>query len=144
MSVRGLRRGRPKRPRTGGGTRSSSSTSWVTTTELRSVLKTLKSELGYDEEKEEYLDIIMREIKRVATLVTDFFSYVRPVDPKVDLPRLEERVLEFWRGAGIFAKSLALREGSPEWVTGATEVNSQGKAIAGCFQSCCQTGFPSG
>ena len=40
----------------------------------------------------------------------------RPVDPKVDLPRLEERVLEFWRGAGIFAKSLALREGSPEWV----------------------------
>ena len=40
MSVRGLRRGRPKPPRTGGDTRSSSSTSWVTTTELRSVLTT--------------------------------------------------------------------------------------------------------
>src|SRR5439155_12717195 len=40
----------------------------------------------------------------------------RPVDPKVDFPRLEEGILAFWREAGIFAQSLRLREGAPEWV----------------------------
>jgi isoleucyl-tRNA synthetase len=40
----------------------------------------------------------------------------RPVDPKVDLPALEERVLEFWREARIFEKSLRQRDGAPEWV----------------------------
>ncbi len=39
-----------------------------------------------------------------------------PVDPKVSFPELERRVLEFWREADIFAKSLELRKGAPEWV----------------------------
>ena len=39
-----------------------------------------------------------------------------PVDPKVSFPELERRILEFWREADIFAKSLAAREGAPEWV----------------------------
>lgn len=40
----------------------------------------------------------------------------RPVDPKADLPAMEREVLEFWGRARIFEKSLALREGAPEWV----------------------------
>ena len=40
----------------------------------------------------------------------------RPVDPKVDLPRMEEGVLDFWRASRIFQKSVEMREGSPEWV----------------------------
>jgi isoleucyl-tRNA synthetase len=39
-----------------------------------------------------------------------------PVDPKADFPRMEERVLAFWNETGVFAESLARREGSPEWV----------------------------
>jgi len=40
----------------------------------------------------------------------------RPVDPKADLPAMEQRILDFWKGARIFEKSLAMREGAPEWV----------------------------
>jgi isoleucyl-tRNA synthetase len=40
----------------------------------------------------------------------------RPVSSKVDLPRMERGVLEFWERAGIFEKSLELRAGAPEWV----------------------------
>jgi isoleucyl-tRNA synthetase len=43
-------------------------------------------------------------------------SRYRPVNPKVDLPGVERGVLEFWREARIFEKSVAAREGSPEWV----------------------------
>ncbi|MBI2238281.1 MAG: class I tRNA ligase family protein, partial [Actinobacteria bacterium] len=39
-----------------------------------------------------------------------------PVDPKVSFPELEQRILEFWREADVFHKSLALRKGAPEWV----------------------------
>ncbi len=39
-----------------------------------------------------------------------------PVDPKVSFPELERRVLEFWRDAQIFRKSLELRADAPEWV----------------------------
>ena len=39
-----------------------------------------------------------------------------PVDPKVDLPALERKILAFWRDADIFGKSLDLRRGGPEWV----------------------------
>ncbi|MFN2590176.1 MAG: isoleucine--tRNA ligase [Actinomycetota bacterium] len=39
-----------------------------------------------------------------------------PVETKVDLPALELSVLDFWHQHDIFAKSLRLREGSPEWV----------------------------
>jgi isoleucyl-tRNA synthetase len=39
-----------------------------------------------------------------------------PVDPKVDLPGLEEEILAYWREARIFERSLEAREGSPEWV----------------------------
>src|SRR5439155_16581265 len=40
----------------------------------------------------------------------------RPVEAKVDFPALEREVLDFWRSDGTFQKSLALREGKPEWV----------------------------
>ena len=40
----------------------------------------------------------------------------RPVDPRADLPAMEREVLDFWGRARIFEKSLALREGAPEWV----------------------------
>ena len=47
---------------------------------MHTAAETLKGELGYDEEKEEYLTIIIREIKRVNSLVSDFFTYVKPVE----------------------------------------------------------------
>jgi isoleucyl-tRNA synthetase len=40
----------------------------------------------------------------------------RPVDPKVRFPELERSILAFWDEANVFARSLAQREGSPEWV----------------------------
>jgi isoleucyl-tRNA synthetase len=40
----------------------------------------------------------------------------RPVDPKVDLPALEEGILAFWQDARIFEKSLELRQDAPEWI----------------------------
>jgi isoleucyl-tRNA synthetase len=39
----------------------------------------------------------------------------QPVDPQARFPALEEVVLAFWREAGIFEKSLRLREGAPTW-----------------------------
>jgi isoleucyl-tRNA synthetase len=43
-------------------------------------------------------------------------SVFEPVDPKVSFPKLEEKILDFWREAGVFAKSLELRKDAPEWV----------------------------
>ena len=40
----------------------------------------------------------------------------RPVDTGQSFPALEERVLQWWKEHSIFEKSLALREGRPEWV----------------------------
>ncbi|MFJ4008755.1 isoleucine--tRNA ligase [Streptomyces sp. NPDC090026] len=40
----------------------------------------------------------------------------RQVPAQVDLPALEHAVLDFWREAKIFAKSLEQSEGRPEWV----------------------------
>ena len=40
----------------------------------------------------------------------------RPVDPKVDFPSLERRILDFWRDGAIFEKSLKLREGATPWI----------------------------
>ncbi|MBC7292784.1 MAG: class I tRNA ligase family protein, partial [Thermoleophilia bacterium] len=40
----------------------------------------------------------------------------RPVDPGQSFPALEERILNWWKERSIFAKSLELREGCPEWV----------------------------
>ncbi|MBE0428509.1 MAG: isoleucine--tRNA ligase [Thermoleophilia bacterium] len=40
----------------------------------------------------------------------------RPVSPRVDLPSLEESILEFWRENDIFKKSLEAREGQREYV----------------------------
>jgi isoleucyl-tRNA synthetase len=39
-----------------------------------------------------------------------------PVDPKVSFPELERRILELWRRADVFAKSITQREDAPEWV----------------------------
>jgi isoleucyl-tRNA synthetase len=48
--------------------------------------------------------------------VTEKAGDYRPVDPKVDLPRMEQGILEFWRESRIFEKSVELRAGAPEWV----------------------------
>ncbi|MFB3738433.1 MAG: isoleucine--tRNA ligase [Candidatus Velamenicoccus archaeovorus] len=39
-----------------------------------------------------------------------------PVDVRVDLPALEQRILAFWREADIFHRSLRQRDGAPEWI----------------------------
>jgi isoleucyl-tRNA synthetase len=46
----------------------------------------------------------------------DEVATYRAVDSKVDLPALEQRVLEFWRDSRIFEKSMELRQGAPEWI----------------------------
>lgn len=40
----------------------------------------------------------------------------RQVPAQVDLPALEHAVLDFWREAQVFSKSLEQSEGRPEWV----------------------------
>jgi isoleucyl-tRNA synthetase len=40
----------------------------------------------------------------------------RPVEPKVDLPAMERRILERWDAEGTFGASIARRAGSPRWV----------------------------
>jgi isoleucyl-tRNA synthetase len=40
----------------------------------------------------------------------------REVDPRRDLPAMEQDVLKRWRERDVFAASLAAREGAPEWV----------------------------
>ena len=40
----------------------------------------------------------------------------KPVDPKVDFPRMEEDILEFWKQNGIFEKSISNRADAPEFV----------------------------
>ncbi len=40
----------------------------------------------------------------------------REVDPRQELPALELDVLERWRERSVFAESLRLREGAPQWV----------------------------
>jgi len=39
----------------------------------------------------------------------------RPVDPKQSFPELEQRVLERWREADVFKRSLARRDGAETW-----------------------------
>jgi isoleucyl-tRNA synthetase len=39
-----------------------------------------------------------------------------PVDPKVRFPELERGILDFWRDADVFRKSLELRKDAPLWV----------------------------
>ena len=38
------------------------------------------------------------------------------VDPKVNFPEQEEKVLKFWEKNDIFKKSISQREGAPEYV----------------------------
>jgi isoleucyl-tRNA synthetase len=38
-----------------------------------------------------------------------------PVDPKVQFPELEERILAWWREADVFARTLQLRADAPVW-----------------------------
>ena len=40
----------------------------------------------------------------------------KPVNPKVNFPKLEEEILAFWTANNIFEKSVAQREGSPDFV----------------------------
>ena len=40
----------------------------------------------------------------------------KPVDPKVDFPAMEERILEFWENHDVFKKSIEQREGAKEYV----------------------------
>jgi isoleucyl-tRNA synthetase len=39
-----------------------------------------------------------------------------PVDPKINFPELERGILDFWREADVFRKSLELRKNAPLWV----------------------------
>jgi isoleucyl-tRNA synthetase len=39
-----------------------------------------------------------------------------PVDPRPSFPALEERVMAWWKDAGIFRRSLELRRDAPEWI----------------------------
>ncbi|MGZ8572071.1 MAG: class I tRNA ligase family protein, partial [Actinomycetota bacterium] len=38
------------------------------------------------------------------------------VDTKVSFPALEESILAWWKESEVFRRSLALREGAPEWI----------------------------
>ncbi len=40
----------------------------------------------------------------------------KAVDPKVNFPRMEEGILEFWKNKGIFKKSIEQREGCDEYI----------------------------
>jgi isoleucyl-tRNA synthetase len=40
----------------------------------------------------------------------------RPVEGRLDLPELEERILGFWDEADVFRRSVERRAGAPEWV----------------------------
>jgi isoleucyl-tRNA synthetase len=40
----------------------------------------------------------------------------QPVDPKVSFPELERGILDLWREADVFGRSLEQREAAPEWV----------------------------
>ena len=39
-----------------------------------------------------------------------------PVDPKQSFPQLEERIIDWWKEADVFRRSLALQADSPEWL----------------------------
>ena len=39
-----------------------------------------------------------------------------PVDPRASFPDMDRRILAFWDEADVFARSLELRSGRPEWV----------------------------
>ena len=39
-----------------------------------------------------------------------------PVDQKIGFPELERPILEFWREADVFARSIELRKDDPLWV----------------------------
>jgi isoleucyl-tRNA synthetase len=49
----------------------------------------------------------------MASVVSPRFG---PVDPKVRFPELERAILDRWREADVFHRSLARRAGAPEWV----------------------------
>ena len=39
----------------------------------------------------------------------------KPVDPKVDFPKLEEELLSYWKETNIFEKSISSRPEDKEW-----------------------------
>jgi isoleucyl-tRNA synthetase len=49
-------------------------------------------------------------------MTTDQSPRFRPVDPHVRFPELERRISAFWDEADVFRRSVAQREGAPEWV----------------------------
>ena len=78
---------------------------------MHTAAETLKEELTYDEDKEEYVDIILREIKRVNALVSAFFSYARPVTLAVEPFNIHELldVLIFIEGAKMRKSGVTLQ-----------------------------------
>ena len=42
-------------------------------------------------------------------------SVYKGISPQVDLPAMEHKILDFWKNRSIFHKSLAAREGRPDW-----------------------------
>jgi len=45
----------------------------------------------------------------------DFFMTFRAIPAAVDLPAVEHSILKFWRENSIFEKTVAAREGAPQW-----------------------------
>src|SRR5205823_10555346 len=54
-----------------------------------------------------------RETTAVVNVKSELF---RPVSTKLDLPRTEATILEFWRETNAFEESLKRREGSPPFI----------------------------
>lgn len=78
---------------------------------MHTAAETLKEELTYDEDKEEFVDIILREVKRVNALVSAFFSYARPVTLALEPFNIHELldVLIFIEGAKMRKSGVSLQ-----------------------------------
>jgi len=48
----------------------------------------------------------------------------KPVDPRVNFPKLEEEILKFWEENHIFEKSVAQRANNKEQITNNKDKNS--------------------
>lgn len=76
---------------------------------------------GLDSERREWHDILVflecrlaRVINRIELSMSN--PVFKKVDPKVSFPKLEERILEFWRDIDLLRKSLARHADGPRFV----------------------------
>ncbi|MFO0260450.1 MAG: class I tRNA ligase family protein, partial [Planctomycetota bacterium] len=67
----------------------------------------------------------------------------QPVETNVSFPQLEERVLEFWRQAKIYDRSLEQRQGAPSFVFFEGPPTANGKPHPGhCLTRAMKDLFP--